>query len=472
MKKTYTIIVACLLYFTSLTVFAEFIQSSLDNKSEQSVQLKTILSGKHKTKILSLDSSVNSQVLSLSAKVLKIWDITEQELLKSIEVTRNGMFVKARFSNSGSFLNVLSRNEFIIYDTKTFLRVASIPREGQSFSDFVITKDDKTLYLQAPYYGVDVYDLNKKEKINQFKIKNSSVVKLSPNERYIVGVSGPEINVYQSRSGDLVNSITPKEMPKYSFFLDDKKIGFIYIGREDENRKRIKQYVYSSFNFKSLDKTFDVVFEEGISAFEAFPGHGVSLLAFEKDNVIQVLDLTSKKKIMAIKAISNISKGGIHLSDDAQLLAMGSRDGGFKVCASNRLFKSGVSEVVVAKPQVIPETLPVAVIPAPSVVAKPVVQVQTLKIIPSATQGVAPLEVTFSIVTRFPGDVDSYYINMSGKETMEKGAPPMTLTKTFYQPGSFKVFVAIKDKKGNIIDSEVVIQPREETFSDFKKAYQ
>ena len=197
-------------------------------------------------------------------------------------------------------------------------------------------------------------------------------------------------------------------------------------------------------------------------------------------NTVQVYSLEGESKnqrFTALSNVSNISNNGIHLSKDGQLLAVGSDKGKFAVYDASGYFTSDAepaNEIAVTQEPVV-EIVKELVAPQPVFVEAPEpaqAPSQTLKIVASVTEGVAPLEVTFTILTRFPELVESHYINASGKESMNVGPPPMSFTKTFHRPGTYKVFVAVRDKEGNMVDQEVVIKPRAQSFSDFKAIHQ
>jgi hypothetical protein len=79
MKTIFIKIIAIFLLISPVVVFS----SGIVNKSSVEpagsvIKLKALLSGKNEGEIISLDSNVNRQFLSLSRKDLKVWDVSEQ----------------------------------------------------------------------------------------------------------------------------------------------------------------------------------------------------------------------------------------------------------------------------------------------------------------------------------------------------------------------------------------------------------
>ncbi|MEH6450176.1 MAG: WD40 repeat domain-containing protein [Oleispira sp.] len=483
MKTIFIKIIAILLLINPVVVFS----SGIVNKSSAEpagsvIKLNALLSGKNEGEIISLDSNVNRQFLSLSRKDLKVWDVSEQELIKSIKRSDRGYYVDAKFSNDGLNLYVLTEKLFSVYSLKDFTEIFSIPvGGGYKYYDFEITEDDSKLYTLSQNGLVSVYDLIQKEEITRFSVNTSKSIELSPNEKYIFGFKSYKGSIYQSQTGELVNTLEYERSLQNSFFVDNNNIASIQGGRKTNLGVTSYQTDYSSSNFKSLEKTSTMTMAKKVSSFKVIENLELSLVAFKGDENVRILDTKVQGKDAEIVTVANIAKKGIHLSSNARMLAVGTNEGHFKIYDTAEVFTSvsvlaETPKVEAAKVEMpkaaTPSVMIVEAVTPEVIVPELVAPAQTLKIIASVTEGIAPLEVMFSIVSGYPEQVDSYYINLSGKESLSNGPPPMTLTKIFHKPGSFKVFVAIKDKAGKVVDSEVIIKTREQTFSDFKATYQ
>jgi hypothetical protein len=370
---------------------------------------------------------------------------------------------------------------------KDFTEILSIPvGGGYKYYDFEITEDDSKLYTLSQNGLVSVYDLIQKEEITRFSVNTSKSIELSPNEKYIFGFKSYKGSIYQSQTGELVNTLEYERSLQNSFFVDNNNIASIQGGRKTNLGVTSYQTDYSSSNFKSLEKTSNMTMAKKVSSFKVIEDLELSLVAFEDDENVRILDTKVQGKDAEIVTVANIAKKGIHLSSNARMLAVGTNEGHFKIYDTAEVFTSVSVLAETPKVEATKVEMPKAAIPSVMIVEAVIPEVkvseetvpefvapaQTLKIIASVTEGIAPLEVMFSIVSGYPEQVDSYYINLSGKESLSNGPPPMTFTKIFHKPGSFKVFVAIKDKAGNVVDSEVIIKTREQTFSDFKATYQ
>lgn len=444
------------------------------------IQLKTLLTGSHKGTILSLDSSPQGQFLSLSKNDLKIWDLSGQELIKTLQAPH--WYYKAQFSDDGSKIYALSHRKFTVYNANDFSEEFSIT-EGAYQKSFLASRDGRRMYV-FDSFTVDVFDLAKKEKLSSFKIKHSGVFELTPNEKYILTFDrlDKKAFVHQAETGALVNSIIFEKPAQKVYFLDNERVAYI----SDEPVKRLDKRGYESsyevYNFKTSVKESSTTFDGRVVSAKAINNLNISVLVLDGANTVQVYSLEGESKNQRFTALSNVSNNGIHLSKDGQLLAVGSDKGKFAVYDASEYFAADAepaNEVVVKQEPVsaVVEDHIVNEVVAPEsiVLAAPEsaqVPNQTLKIVPSATEGVVPLEVTFSIIAGFPELVESHYINASGKESMNAGPPPMSFTKVFHRPGTYKVFVAVRDKDGKIVDQEVVIKPREQSFSDFKAIHQ
>lgn len=483
MKTIFIKTIVILLIISPVVVFSsEIVNKSSAEPAGSVIKLKALLSGKNEGEIISLDSNVNRQVLSLSRKDLKVWDVSEQELIKSIKRSGSGYYVDAKFSNNGLNLYVLTEKLFSVYSLKDFTEIFSIPvGGGYKYYDFEITEEDSKLYTLSKNGLVTVYDLIQKEEITRFSMNTSKSIELSPNEKYIFGFKSYKGSIYQSKTGELVNTLEYERNLQNSFFVDNNNIASIQGDRKTKLGVTGYQTDYSSSNFKSLEKTSNMTMAKKVSSFKVIEDLELSLVAFEGDENVRILNPKVQTKDLEIVTVANIAKKGIHLSSNARMLAVGTKEGHFKIYDTAELFTAEPVVVGVPKievPEIVTPTVVILETVVPEIKAPEetvpefVAPAQTLKIIASVTEGIAPLEVMFSIVSGYPEQVDSYYINLSGKESLSNGPPPMTLTKIFHKPGSFKVFVAIKDKAGNVVDSEVIIKTREQTFSDFKATYQ
>lgn len=442
------------------------------------IQLKTLLTGSHKGTILSVDSSPQGQVLSLSKNDLKIWDLSGQELIKTLQAPQ--WYYKAQFSDDGSKIYALSHRKFTVYNSNDFSEEFSIT-DGAYQKSFLASRDGRRMYV-FDNYTVNVFDLAKKEKLSKFKIKNSDVFELTPNEKYILTFDrlDKKAFVYQAETGALVNSIIFEKPAQKVYFLDNQRVAYI----SDEPVKRLDKRGYESsyevYNFKTSVKESSTTFDGRVVSAKAVNNLNISVLVLDGANTVQVYSLEGESKnqrFTALSNVSNISNNGIHLSKDGQLLAVGSDKGKFAVYDARGYFSSDAepaNDIAVTQEPVV-EIVKELVAPKPVFIEAPEpahAPSQTLKIVASVTEGVAPLEVTFTILTRFPELVESHYINASGKESMNVGPPPMSFTKTFHRPGTYKVFVAVRDKEGSMVDQEVVIKPRAQSFSDFKAIHQ
>lgn len=444
------------------------------------IQLKTLLTGSHSSEILSLDSNPQGQFLSLSRDDLKIWDLAGQELMKRFQEPQR--YYNAQFSDDGSKIYALSHRKFTVYNSNDFSEEYSIT--GNTYQRrFLVSRDDRRMYV-FDLYKVNVYDLVKKEKLGQLSIKSSDVFELTPNEKYIMIFDrlSKTAHIYMAQTGALVNSITFEKPVQKVYFLDNERVAYI----SDEVVKKLDKRGYESsyevYNFKTSVKESNTVFDGRVVSAKAVKNQDISLLALDGESTIKIHSLEGASKNQHFTVLPNVSSKGIYLAKDGGFLAVGAVKGKFAVYDTSGYFTAGVEPandiVEVPEPalKVVEESIVEEVIaPQPVVVEVPApIQVpnQTLKIVPSITEGVVPLEVTFSIITGFPELVESHYINASGKESMNVGPPPMSFTKVFHRPGTYKVFVALRDKDGKIVDQEVVIKPREQSFSDFKAIHQ
>lgn len=443
------------------------------------IQLKTLLTGSHSSEILSLDSSPQGQVLSLSRDDLKIWDLSGQELIKTFQEPRR--YYKAQFSSDGSKIYALSHHKFSAYNSSDFSEAFSITDDTPEDA-FLASRDGSRMYVPDGYRTMGVYDLVKKEKRGQFKIELFDTFELTPDEKYILAFDRhrKKAHFYKAETGALVNSITFEKSAQKVYLLDNERVAYI----SDEIVKKLDKRSYKSsyevYNFKTSVKESSIVFDGRVVSAKAVENLNISLLALEGGSTVQVHSLEGASKNKRFTALPNVSNHGLHLSKNGQLLAVGSYNGKFAVYDASGYFtvndESANDVVEIPEPalEIVEENIVEEVIaPQPVVVEEPApIQVpnQTLKIVPSITEGIVPLEVTFSIITGFPELVESHYINASGKESMNAGPPPMSFNKVFHRPGTYKVFVAVRDKDGKIVDQEVVIKPREQSFSDFKAA--
>ena len=95
---------------------------------------------------------------------------------------------------------------------------------------------------------------------------------------------------------------------------------------------------------------------------------------------------------------------------------------------------------------------------------------RSIEIIPSITQGTIPLEVEFFVDTA-GYDIDLFYFNFGGKEVLKQDLPNNKISHTFKTEGKHKVKISLKDKYGNMVETELVVVTRQPTFQEYQNAF-
>ena len=432
-------------------------------KEQNKVTLKTLLSGKHKDTILCFDFYKNSKLLSVSKNTIKLWDLKEQELISTFQDSSD--YKKAEFSNDGTQIYILSNSKIAIYSSTTLKELSSI--DIHYARDFVISSDGKKLLLLT-YYGVTIYNLENGQELHNIKINGYQQIAVSPNNRYLAIKGSSDIKIYKMQTGALIAKLNVKA----------NTISFT----SNTNIYTVGERDVGIYNFKTSEKIYSMLLKQKISS--SLIGNDLTKAFFASSYKLNMFDLETKKIIKTVQLdYRNISNNDLLFSEDNSLLAVGSYNGSFKIYKTRNLIDSvhtihtvppvAVKHLSVIKEKQVKKETPI-VVATPT--KKKEIQKRyikpTLEIDASTTQGVIPLKVVFTILANIPDGIESYYINLAGQEKMARGKPPMSITKVFQESGTFKVLVAIKDKKGNIIKKDITITPREETFSDYKRKYQ
>jgi len=450
---------------------ALFAQNSFDKTKV--VTPEVILKGSHSDQIKNISfDEIHSRVLTSSKDgIVKIWDIKEQELLKTLNFGR--YFKKAQFSSDGSKIYALDDKQFYIYDSKTFEKQNYIT--AKNFLTFDISDKYNSVILNGNIHSIS-YSLKDGKKI--FDIKTNIYVSysdISKNGKYFALGRSDNTYVYSTKDGSLLSKIKSSNSMSSLRFYKNK-----YIVTTSYNNGYAT--IYNFKTSKLLYKTNDY----GTSRLKSFyiDSDSVGIFALNSDGELNIIDLSSNKILGKINIDKKtVSPYGIKVSKDSRYLAIGFTNGDFKLYVHTKsepkkskndkpkvIYKDRIveKEKIVYKDKIIEKE----VIKEVPVEVKKENQPPKLILEASATQGVIPLKVDFTILATDDKGIDSYYINLAGKEKMDKGLPPTTLSKTFSNSGSYKVVVAVKDSDGEITKKEITVKPREMSFSDYKKTFE
>ena len=445
-----------------------------------SLKLETVLKGTHKKAILNIGFYKNEKMFTLSKDgVLKIWDIAEQELLKSINIGSN--LKEALFSKDGKKIYVLEDRYFRIYNAINYKLENSIQLKNNL--DMEITSNNEVIIVSANY--LKKYNLNTGELIYNIKIDHSwyKNITISKNEKYVaIARNHKNVKIYRVDSGEFISQLPSFKYIEKINFLDNKNISIL-------NNPNYSSIIYV-YNFKTSEKKLQSQDYKSNAITSMLVLDKNYLVINSKQDILKMVDKKSFKEIKRVKIdSSSVTFYGIKLSDDRSLLALGFKNGDIKLYNATNLFdkKQNIIQqtptklskpVVHVEPKVIYRDKIIEkkrVIYKEKIVYKTktvINQAPTLILEASTTAGVIPLKVDFTILASDDKAITSYYINLAGKESMKKGTPPTTLSKTFQNAGEYKVFVAVKDAEGKMATKSIIITPREETFSDFKNRYQ
>ncbi len=443
---------------------------SKERKDGKLITLKTQLKGSHKGAILNFDFYKNKKLLSSSNdNKVKIWDIQEQELLKTISTSSD--LKKAIFSKDGSKIYILSKHKFSVIDSSTYKELNSITdTDNNQFTSFIITNNEKKVVFSRWYTGIIAYSLINGKQL--YTISNSRYgykAELSPNQKYLAVMHSNSIKIYNSYNGEFITQLPTISGMKDIQFIDNKHLSVITNKKAYIYNYKTSELIYTATSYKN----------SYIKSFYKLAKTKNALIIANDKKLIRLLNLTTNKIIKKAQIDSyNSVYNGIKLSKDNSLLAIGLKNGNFKLYKTDA-FLNITNIVEPQKPQKVEKIKQQnpTVIYRDKIVIKEVEKKQenkapTLLLEASILEGVIPLKVDFTIIASDDNGISGYYINLAGKEKMSKGTPPTTLTKTFKTAGSYKVLVAVKDAQGKMTTKSLVIKPREQTFSDYKKMYQ
>lgn len=174
-----------------------FSQSSFDNIKV--ITLDTVLKGSHKQKIVNLDFYDNKKLLTASSDgVVKIWDLDEQDLIKSLQIGSG--FKKAVFSSDGKKIYILTQKRFSILDAYSFKELNYI--EGVSFEDFVICDSLNSVIISKYYDSVISYNLNNGDKNYNISTRQYTThMDISKNNKYFLIADRTNVYVHNSKTG-------------------------------------------------------------------------------------------------------------------------------------------------------------------------------------------------------------------------------------------------------------------------------
>jgi len=443
----------------------------------EEVILKTQLKGSHKSAILNFDFYKNSKLLSSSSdNTVKIWDIQEQELLKALPTVSN--LKKAIFSKDGSKIYILSKHKFSVIDANTYKELNFISDTYNNvFTSFVITDDEKKVILSRYYGNTISYSLINGQKL--YTISQSQYAyrtRLSPNQKYLAIMYSNFVKIYNSNNGEFITQLPRISGIKNIDFIDNKQLYVL-------TNKKVYIYNHKTSELIRTDTSYN---NSTIKSFYKLKSSSNALIISNDIALIRLLDLSTNKIIKKAKIDSyNSVYNGIKTSNDNSLIAIGFQNGNFKLYKTNGFLTISKQIQKESSPRTIDKNKIVykdrivekeKVVYRDKIIVKEVEKKQqnkapTLILEASVLEGVIPLKVNFTILANDDKKVTQYYINLAGKETIGKGTPPTTLNKTFHTAGTYKIIVAVKDAQGAMTTKSLVIKPREQTFSDYKKMY-
>jgi len=461
-----------------------FSSSSFENVKSNVpfVKLNTILKGSHKQSILNIGFYKNEKMFTVSEDgVLKIWDIAEQELLKSIFVGSG--LKKVLLSKDGKKIYILEKTYFRIYNANSYKLENSIKLENNL--DMQITSNNEVLIVS--YRNLIKYNLKNGELLFSVESDGSwyKNITISKNQKYVaISSSRKKVKVYRVDSGEFISQLPTFSSIEKINFLDNKNISIL-----NSTRSSSMIYVY---NFKTSEKQMESKDYKRDYIKSMVILDKSYLLVNRNNNILKLIDRATFKELKQAKIdSSSVTFYGIQLSDDKSLLALGFKNGNIKLYDSRNFLNVTTAPLKkVSKAQLqLQVKEPVKVIYKDRVIEKEKIvyrdkivvkevekkvenQAPTLILEASTKAGVIPLKVDFTILASDDKGISSYYINLAGKESMKRGTPPTTISKTFQTAGKYKVFVAVKDAEGKMATKSIIITPREETFSDYKKRFQ
>nr|MBL0708010.1 hypothetical protein [Sulfurimonas sp.] len=182
------------------------------------VKLKTILKASHKSAILNIDFYKNEKLLTLSQDgMMKIWDIKEQEMLKSVYMGKD--LKEVVFSKDGTKIYALNTSNLNIYNSSTYKLQNTIKVSSGYCLDMEITSENEVIIVS--YYYLQKYNLKTGKLIYSVESDSSSKknITLSSNQKYIAVSARKIVKVYRAKSGEFIS-----KLPK---FRSIKKIDFI-----------------------------------------------------------------------------------------------------------------------------------------------------------------------------------------------------------------------------------------------------
>jgi len=460
------------LVLISLIFINLFAQSAFKNKvNEKEIVLQKVLKGSHKNRVISFNFYNDKLITGSSDNTIKIWDLKEQELLKTINI--NGSFKKVVFSKDGSKIYTLSSKEFAILDSKTYKVLNTI--EGSSFENFAL--DNDSVIILFYYSKIKKYNLVTGEEVYTIKSGTyNQTIKISQNNKYMAISYSSDIKVFNLHTGEFITKFSIKDSISGMNFINNKYIGVftsykgyisIYNFKTEELQVKVKKFDRNELN--------NCLFLDNLSEL---------LIVNSKNKTISLFDLAKQQNIKFAKLSSDTIYNGV-LSKDQKYIAVSFTNNTFKIYNSNGLInikKQDIPKVTISKEPVKAPVVVKTVEPKPVVKAKPVVvkipaiektidKAPSLLLEASTVNGIVPLEVTFTIMATDDKGIDSYYINLAGKESMSKGTPPTTLKYTFNNEGTYKVIVVVKDTNNQMTKKSITIKSREMSFSDYKNMY-
>ena len=147
----------------------------------QIIKLDTHLKGSHKDSIVGFDLFQDKKLLSCSTSNIKIWDIQEQELIKTLPFDR---IQKAFFSKDGSKIFVATYDMFYVLDANSYKIIGKI-KCGSNVEDAVSFDNDTKIIISSYYSNTNIYSLEDGSLL--LTLKNSDNTRLdaiSPNQIY------------------------------------------------------------------------------------------------------------------------------------------------------------------------------------------------------------------------------------------------------------------------------------------------
>lgn len=456
-------LVILLLVFIELFATSNAVGWGKKSSSGQLVSLQTILKGTHKSRITSVDFYKDQKLITVSRdSVIKLWDLKEQELLKTLNITKKYDFIKkVSFSSDAQEVYVLTEDKFLILSGDTLKELRYIKHSLSSyFRDYQIFDKNKKVILSSNY-KIQVYDLTNGQLLHTINESWTTLLTVSPNQKYFAVKMNQKIKIYNIKTATLI--VTIPYNVSFMKFLDNKNLIM-----------SVDNKLYS-YNFKNASEVakYQVFKNKSIKNFY-FLEDNKALVKQKGDSLLYLIDVYKKEKLKRVDLkssfvvllkpnkersllVAGLGNGDFYVYDAKQFLTLGEK---IKQTASVKIAKKVDKPVVVEKTVIIKKVIEVQ----PKVIEKK----PELILEASKTSGIIPLKVDFTVLVKYDKKVVGYYINIAGEEFMKKGIPPVHFTKTFDEAGVYNILIALKTSDGDIIRKSLTIKTREETFDDFK----